>query len=454
VSIKWTTLLIVSLALLSGCVSYTDPGNPPESYQPEITEIFRVESTSQPFETTTIIPEPATFQNMAFTYTSQDGNRVFMGTGGLTISQIAIKLSGIPQWIVGLPVSENSIWYIVLETGQVQAFLVEGAGNFIEIDSNISFLPPGMPPFLVSDGYQVSLVQPPADASPTTHPLLLEYGSLVYIDKDGNLKWISSAKEETLPVNALPDARILTDGFGRLLFLSHPTTSYPHGVLGDSFEATAITLIDTTLDPFEIKEIQIEAGDVVEGIAPLWVDLDVDGKREIIVTQSNSRQGARIVVYSENGAVMAESDPIGQGFRWFHLLAAAQFIDGGNLEIAVVRTPHIGGVVEILSIEGYRLEIKSSIKGYSSHQIGSRNLDASLVSDVNADGIPDIVLPDQSQQYISALQIINSEWKEIWRVPLNGKLTTNLNGVYSSNSGLILGAGTEGNKLMLWVMKD
>jgi hypothetical protein len=73
---------------------------------------------------------------------------------------------------------------------------------------------------------------------------------------------------------------------------------------------------------------------------------------------------------------------------------------------------------------------------------------------VNADRIPEIVLPDQSQQNLSALQITDAEWTEIWRVPLNEKLTTNLMGVYSLNFGLVLGAGTEGNKLMLWVLKD
>ncbi len=451
---QWLILGLVILIGMSGCAPNLVSVYPTASDQLEITETPRVILTSQPFKTESIISTPVTLKKMVFTYSNEDGNRVVEGTGGLATENIEINLAGIPQWIVGLPLEENSIWYVVLETGEVQAFLVESDGNFIEVNPNISSHTPGMPPILVSDGNNITLVQPPADASPSTHPLLLENDSLTYIDEKGNLKWVTSGKEEILYTNALPDARIITDGNGGLLFLSNPTTSYPHGVLGDSFEATTITLIDTKLDTFGIKEIQIEAGDVIEGIAPLWVDLDGDSLREIIVTQSKAREGSRIVVYSQEGDVLAESEPIGQGFRWLHLIAATQIVNNDTLDLVVVRTPHIGGVLEIYELKEGKLEISTSLKGYSSHQIGSRNLDASLVTDMNGDNIPDIVLPDQSQHHLSALQITDAEWTEIWRVPLNGKLTTNLMGVYSPNSGLILGAGTAGNQLMLWVLKD
>jgi len=125
---------------------------------------------------------------------------------------------------------------------------------------------------------------------------------------------------------------------------------------------------------------------VIEGTAPTWVDLNADGEREIIVTPSNANTGARMVVYREDGSLFATEDPIGQGFRWRHQLAVAQFIEGGSQEIAVVRTPHIGGVVEIYALDEDRLEIKAELGGYSSHRIGSRNLDSALSDDINQDG--------------------------------------------------------------------
>ena len=230
-------------------------------------------------------------------------------------------------------------------------------------------LPPGMPPVLRVDGNRVELLSPLPDASTVTHPIWLEDGAQAYIDMHGQLRLIRHDDTYTLGVNALPDARILSDEAGRLLFLSAPAEGYPHGVLGDTLEATTITLVDTKIDPHGIREIQIDPGDVIEGIAPIWVDLDGDGEREIIVTQSNADTGARIVVYSEDGSLFASGEPIGQGFRWRHQLAVGQFIEGGSQEIAVIRTPHIGGVIEIYALEEDRLEIKAVLGGYSSHPV-------------------------------------------------------------------------------------
>jgi len=377
-----------------------------------------------------------------------------VGKGGLSSLPVEATLSGTPEWIVGVALEDKVVIYVVLVDGRVQAFELNSNLTILEIPANISTLHPGTPPALASDGVTAFLIKSPEDISPFTHPVLLDNGSLVYIDVKGDLILTNAGTTSQFKVNALPDSRILMDELGRLLFLSNPTSDYPHGVLGDALEARSITLIDPNRKPVKIKEFKIDPADVIEGIAPLWVDLDGDGVRKIIVTQSNINVGARIVVYDQEGEVIAQSDPIGQGFRWLHLIAAAQIVNDDTLDLVVVRTPHIGGVLEIYELTEGKLEISTSLKGYSSHQIGSRNLDASLVTDVNADGIPEIVLPDQSQQNLSALQITDAEWTEIWRVPLNEKLTTNLMGVYSLHFGLVLGVGTEENKLMLWVLKD
>ena len=268
-------------------------------------------------------------------------------------------------------------------------------------------LPPGMPPVLRVIGNQVELLSPSPNASTSTHPIWLEDGAQAYIDVLGQLRLIRGDDTYTQEVNALPDARILLDEAGRLLFLSAPTEQYPHGVLGDTLEATTITLVDTTIDPYSIREIQIDPGDVIEGIAPIWVDLDGDGEREIIVTQSNADTGARVVVYREDGSLFASAEPIGQGFRWRHQLAVGQFIEGGLQEIAVIRTPHISGVIEIYALEGDRLEIMGVLGGYSSHQIGSRNLDSSLAADLNGDGRIEVITPDQSLTTLAGIQTIN-----------------------------------------------
>jgi hypothetical protein len=448
------TFILWSIVFLTGCGVAENSVVVSETNQPEQVQIRIENEVVSPPQTETI-PLPITqLQELAVTYNRLDGNRLVAGEGGLSSFPVEVALAGTPEWIVGIALEDKVVIHVVLIDGRVQAFELDSNLVIQEITANISALHPGNPPVLASDGNIAFLIKPPDDISPFTHPVLQENGSLVYIDDKGDLIWTTAGTTLQFKVNALPDARILMDELGRLLFLSNPTSDYPHGVLGDALEARSITLIDPNSIPVSIKEFQIDPVDVIEGIAPLWVDLDGDGVREIIVTQSNIHVGARIVVYNQEGEVIAQSDPIGLGFRWLHLIAAAQIVNGDTLDLVVVRTPHIGGVLEIYELTEGKLEISNSLKGYSSHQIGSRNLDASLVTDMNADGIPDIVVPDQSQQYLSALQITDAEWTEIWRVPMNGKLSTNLMGLYSPKSGLVLGAGTEGNKLMLWVLKD
>jgi hypothetical protein len=361
-----------------------------------------------------------------------------------------IQLAGKPLWVVGVSVPAGSVWTVVLESGQVQAFQIE-AKEVYEIELNTSMLPPGMPPALRTAGNSVELLAPPPDASTATHPIWLTDGALAYIDVQGQLRLIRQNDTETLGGNALPDARILTDGSDRLLFLSGTSEGYQHGVLGDDLEATTITLVDTRADPQVILEIQIDPGDVIEGIAPIWVDLDGDGEREIIVTQSNPGSGARIVVYDEKGNQLTSGEPIGQGFRWRHQLAVAQFIEGGSQEIAVIRTPHIGGILEIYTLESERLEIKATLGNFSSHRIGSRNLDSALAADLNGDGRIEVIVPNQAQTTLAGIQTTDDGLEVVWDAPIGGKLSTNLAAITLADGRLALGVGHEGNILRIWL---
>jgi len=121
---------------------------------------------------------------------------------------------------------------------------------------------------------------------------------------------------------SLPDARILSDGSGRLLLLTGATDRCGHGVLGDSIEAGAVTLVESRPEPSVVFTISIPDPAVVEGIAPIWTDLTGDGRREVIVTVSD-----------------ASGPPIGRGLRWRHEIAVAPFGPGGETEISAVTLP-------------------------------------------------------------------------------------------------------------------
>jgi len=443
--IKKCVSLLIASSLFSGCVCGLISA----------TDTTRVEQKITPTNTThsdqsdiPLSPE----QNRSFTLTHHglDGNRVLAGTGSEYIESIDITLQGKPIWIVASAIQQYSNWYVILENGQVQAFRVT-SNSVQELHPSISSLPSGMPPILIADEQHSFLATPPGNASVLTHSIFLQNDIEVFIDDTQQVHFRSENEQILHSVQALPDARILTDENDRILFLSDPTYNYAHAVLGDAIEAASITLIDPKNSTFQIRKIIPETGDVIEGISPIWVDMDLDGTREIIVTQSNHVDGARIVVYREDGSILAESAPIGKGFRWMHQIAAAQFVDGGPLELAILRTPHIGGEIEIMGLVQDRLEVQASLSGYSTHKLGSRNLDAALVADFNGDGIIEIIVPGQEQSTLTGIQYTAGVLIPVWTQLLDAQLSTNLTGVAVKYQHMLLGAGTEDNSLKLWI---
>jgi len=174
-----------------------------------------------------------------------------------------------------------------LHDGRVQEFRVTQR-EAVEIGISPDVLSPGTPPLLVVEDGVPRLVAPPDGASTLTHPVVLDGGRVAYIAGDGAL--IATGSQATLAeaVYALPDARILMDEDHRLLLLTGPTDRYPHGVLGDRIEVFAVTFVETGPILRDVLTIPVSDGFIIEGIAPIWVDVDDVPGREIIVTISNS----------------------------------------------------------------------------------------------------------------------------------------------------------------------
>lgn len=384
------------------------------------------------------LPELTVMQGV--TQNDISGNHIVSGSIDLqNASVIDIPLEGKPIWLVSATENESILLATVLEDGTTQVFKITGE-SYLPIEITPSQLPAGMPPLLTLTEGEPQLITPPADASLVTNPILLGE-DLIYIASNGDLV----VGETRLPVNALPDSRILADRKGRLLILSQPTDRYDHGVLGDDLEASAITLVETEPEVQILKEITIEEPDVIEGISPIWADINNDGSQDIIVTLSNNQNGARIVAFNEDGTMLAQSDPIGLGYRWRHQLAVAQFEANKPPLLVSIRTPHIGGVVEYFQYKGNgRLEIVKEFKGFSTHSIGSRNLDTALAADFNNDGVFEILIPDQSHTSLAIVSINEVSTA----LPLDGILTSNISAV-NLNGRLYIAAGTEG-KLRVW----
>lgn len=388
-----------------------------------------------------------------YTYQQADGNRYVLGKGNLPQTPpLDIPLAGAPQWVAAAAVQEGTVWAVVLVDGRTQGFYVRDGQA-----TPLSLAPAtvNVPPMLLVQRGEARLMTPPTSRHGETHPVIIDQaeGIWAFIYADGSLNVMQQTEPllpQALAVNALPDARILVDEQQRLLLLTDPSDRYAHAVLGDNLEATSITLLRTQPETAVSSIIHVPEPFVIEGIAPIWTDLNDDGQREIIVTLSSSDSGAQIVVYNEAGQTLAAGPAIGQGFRWRHQIAVAPFGPHGELELAAVLTPHIGGVVEFYQWQGESLQIVAELPGYTSHVMGARNLDMAAAADFDGDGRVELLLPAPDLLALGAVQHTADGAKTVWTLPLPAPLQSNLAVVQRQDRRIAVGAGLANGILRLW----
>ena len=327
--------------------------------------------------------------------------------GGIDILTAPVVVSDLPApatWIVRSFASDTCTpeWYVTLADGQ--AVLVDHAGQVT--DAGAAVVPPETSPASIT----------------TAHHRHNEFE------------------------NPLVDSRVVS--FDRWsVALVDPTDRYGHGVLGDRIEAGGIEILDTSTG--ESTRIIIDAPSVIEGISPILVDVDNDDRPEILVTQSNNDVGAWLVLYDIDGTLRAESDPIGRGNRWRNQLGGGFVGPNGEFEIVDIRTPHLDGVVEFFRVEGDRLERVTTTTGYTTHELGSRNLDLGVFVDTDFDGFPEVLVPSRDLGSLAVIDRNGDDAVEVGRIDLGSRLSTNL-AAYWTSEQTWLAAGTTDGRLIIW----
>jgi hypothetical protein len=129
---------------------------------------------------------------------------------------------------------------------------------------------------------------------------------------------------------------------------------------------------------------------------------------------------------------------------------AAPFGTNGETELVDVLTPHIGGTVEFYQLDGDQLRIVARVPGYTSHVIGTRNLDMAVAGDFDGDGQPELLLPNQRRTEVGAIQRTASGAVVAWRLPVEGLVTTNLAAVSLADNRVVVGTGRGDGVLRLW----
>lgn len=128
----------------------------------------------------------------------------------------------------------------------------------------------------------------------------------------------------------------------------------------------------------------------------------------------------------------------------------APFPTDGVPELAVVRTPHIGGRLEFYRWTDGGLSIAATLDGYASHSIGSRNLDTAVAGDLDGDGLPEIVLPRNDMATLAGVRRTGDGAAEAWTLSVDAPVATNLAAVGRGDGSVVLGVGRSDGTVRFW----
>ncbi|HEX8164473.1 MAG TPA: VCBS repeat-containing protein [Beijerinckiaceae bacterium] len=252
--------------------------------------------------------------------------------------------------------------------------------------------------------------------------LVLDGGALRQV------RWPAGEELPEAPRNAVPGTRMQSAG-PLTVFLAEPRPG-GHGVFGGIDAAGRLTIsekqplegVSTQARAVPTKVSVVEAGPeaVFEDVEPRLADLDRDGTPEILVVKSYRDKGSALaVVGRRDGAwnVLAETPPAGGPNRWLAPAAVADFESDGKPGIALVRTPHVQGMLQLWRFEGGKLALRHEAMGYANHVLGSAALDNAAAVDLDGDGRPELVIPTQDRSSLAFLSLKDGI-RELARVSL------------------------------------
>lgn len=219
-------------------------------------------------------------------------------------------------------------------------------------------------------------------------------------------------------------------------WLGSPTARYPHKALGSPVHAATLhALVRMPSGTLHEVVYRLPVHRVFEDLTVRLIDLDGDGRDEMVVVESDALRGSAIVVLglraqpqaSRTGKTgqatvlteLARSAHTGGTFYWLNPIGAADFDGDGKLDIASVTTPHVGGVLTLYHYRPPHLEAFAKAMDVSNHRMGDPEQDLAVI--VELPGLrPTVIVPDMTLTALHALRWEKSDlqgssgrWKEL-----------------------------------------
>ena len=209
-------------------------------------------------------------------------------------------------------------------------------------------------------------------------------------------------------------------------WLGSPTLRYPHTALGAATHAGSLhLLVNTSAGSVQELVYQLPLNRVFEDRVPRLVDLDGDGRDEIILIESDALKGSAVVVFGVTapepanitGRQMvierARSPSTGSTFRWLNPVGVADFDGDGRLDIASVTTPHVGGILTLYHFRPPKLESYAQAMDVSNHRMGELEQQLAVIVE-EKNSRPTIIVADMQLKALHALRWeAPGKWKEL-----------------------------------------
>jgi len=207
-------------------------------------------------------------------------------------------------------------------------------------------------------------------------------------------------------------------------WLYQQTLAYDHEILGDAIEAKSIAVV---LKNDEKITYSLEKNYVFEDLRVRLFDIDEDKDEELFVIKTHVDKGASLAVYKikdKSINQVATSGHLNRTYRWLNVVGFGDFDGNGVKNVAIVKTPHIGGTLAIYEYQNNQLVEKYKRYGFTNHFIGSTELDMGTVNDLDNDNIDELVLLQMNAKTIKVANYKNNRFKELLSINNTSKVNS------------------------------